>query len=74
MKRYATLMRPPQPGAIPRNGLQGIHDGEFVTPSGHHAWGWVEYNRQLTDEEISGYELEEITGGNNGQCTIAERV
>jgi hypothetical protein len=54
-------MRPPQPGAIPRNGLQEIHDGEFVAPSGHHAWGWAEYNRRLTDAEISGYELEEIT-------------
>ena len=58
--RYATLMRPPQPGAIPRIGLQEIHECEFFAPSGHHAWGWAEYNRRLTDEEISEYELEEI--------------
>ena len=62
MARYATLMRPPQPGAIPRKGLVEIKDGEFFTPSGHHAWGWAEYNRSLTDDEIYEYELEDITG------------
>lgn len=62
--RYATLMRPPMPGAIPREGLLQIKDIEGYTPTKHHAWGWAEYNRYLTEEEIRHYELEYIHSAN----------
>ena len=58
--RYALLMRPPGPGALPKRGLARTKGGHFTAPSGHRAWGWAEYERPLTDEEITDYELEEI--------------
>ena len=53
-------MRPPMPGSIPREGLIEIKDIEGTTPKNHHAWGWAEYNRYLTEQEIKDYELEYI--------------
>lgn len=58
--RYATLYREPGPGAIPREGLLECGYTRGTAPSGHHAWGWVDYNRQLTDKEIHDYELEYV--------------
>ena len=58
--RYALLMRPPGPGALPGRGLVRAKGEHFKTPSGHFAWGWAEYDRELTDEEREDYELEEI--------------
>ena len=57
--RYLFLMRPPAPGAFPRDGLQEIGFDEGYAHSGHHYWGWADYNRKLTAEEIWNYELEE---------------
>lgn len=45
---------------MPRKGLIQTIGRHFNAPSGHKAWGWAEYNRPLTDEEISEYELEFI--------------
>lgn len=59
--RYALLMRPPMPGAVPRNGLIECQEIRGVTPSGRAAWGWAEYNRLLSDQEIASYELEYMT-------------
>lgn len=58
--RYAALMRPPGPGAVPRDGLRETGYTEGYTPSGHHAWGWADYNRYLSPEEISHYDLEYV--------------
>ena len=58
--RYAMLMRPPGPGALPGRGLVRARGDHFYAPSGHFAWGWAEYGRELTDEEIADYELEEM--------------
>lgn len=62
--RYATLMRPPMPGGIPRRGLVQTKDIEGTTPKGHHAWGWAEYDRELSEQEIDQYELEYISKSN----------
>ena len=59
--RYRALMRPPGPGAVPRDGLVESRCIESISPSGHHVWGWVVYNRYLTDEEINHYDLEFAT-------------
>ena len=59
--RFATLMRPAGPGAIPREGLWACQDYEnLVLPSGHHAYDVVTYGRKLTQKEIDDYELEFI--------------
>ena len=59
--RYGTLMRPPGPGAVPRKGLLQTIGRHFNATSGHFCWGLAEYDRPLTDEEISEYELEYVT-------------
>lgn len=56
--RYACLMRPPAPGAVPRAGLVETKCIEGITPKGHHAWGWTSYDHELTPEDIRHYELE----------------
>ena len=58
--RYATLMRPPGLGACPMEGLIRCCYIEGYAPSGHHYWGWCDYNRRLTDKEVSDYEMEQI--------------
>ena len=60
--RYGTLMRPPGPGAVPREGLDFAIDGGFTNrETGHYCWGTATYKRPLTDKEIADYELEYIT-------------
>ena len=58
--RYAFLMRPPMPGAMPRDGLIECKEICGTAPSGHHAWGWADYSRYLTGDEISHYDLEYV--------------
>lgn len=56
--RYYTRFRPPMPGAIPREGLVLVHgydDRQLV--DGVSAWGYVEYDRPLTEKEVRDYEL-----------------
>lgn len=58
--RYACLMRPPGPGAVPRDGLlQCLYDYAMWYPDKY--WGEVEYSRQLTPDEIDHYDLEDIS-------------
>lgn len=64
-ERYATLYRPPMPGAIPREGLLEVGFDEITAPSGHHAWGWAEYNHKLSETEIRLYELEYVGSTEN---------
>ena len=57
--RYYCLMRPPAPGTIPRGAVEVEYwDARpYVDAIKHHAWGYVEYSRPLTDTEIGEYEL-----------------
>lgn len=57
---YRCLMRPPVPGAIPREGLDRVDYREGNTLSGHYYYGTVTYTRKLADWEIRHYDLEEI--------------
>ena len=60
MKRYLFLLRPPTPGAMPKNGLKEIGFDEGFAPSGHHYWGWAEYDRELSEEDVEYYDLEAV--------------
>uniref|UniRef100_A0A6M3XIG7 Defence against restriction A C-terminal domain-containing protein n=1 Tax=viral metagenome TaxID=1070528 RepID=A0A6M3XIG7_9ZZZZ len=56
--RYYYLHRPPGIGTQPKGFIN--HESWLparTTPHGRTAFGWVEYDRPLTPEEISGYEL-----------------
>ena len=56
--RYYCQFRPPMPGAIPRDGLENIADFDYPQSfNGISAWGWAEYSRPLSDDEIYHYEL-----------------
>ena len=55
---YMCLMRPPMPGAIPKNGLDSVDFRDGCSLSGHHYWGHAVYTRELTKEEIDHYDLE----------------
>ena len=60
---YAALLRPPGPGAVPRDGLIECFCEEGFAPSGHSYWGIAVYNRELTSSEIYDYDLEKIGEG-----------
>ena len=64
--RYATLERPPAPGAIPRAGLLACGDQIGHAPSGRHMWGWAEYRRKLTEEELHEWEMEYMDKRSDG--------
>ena len=57
--RYYCPFRPPMPGAIPRQGLDrvGCYDAKQSIGNDICAWGYAEYTRALTDQEIYQYEL-----------------
>lgn len=57
--RYYCPFRPPMPGAIPRQGLDrvGCYDEKQNVGNGISAWGYAEYFRELTPEEVYQYEL-----------------
>ena len=58
--KYFCPMRPPQPGAVPKEGLQYVEffkGRKYVFQIKEMAWGYVVYNRPLTAEEIADYEL-----------------
>ncbi|MBR1561216.1 MAG: hypothetical protein IJ646_13345 [Clostridia bacterium] len=56
--RYYCQFRPPMPGAIPRNSVVNTASFDYKQSfNGIGCWGWVEYSRELTEKEISDYEL-----------------
>lgn len=59
MNRYCywMRMRPPMPGAMPREGLIEVRGNE-IWKDGSHYWGECTYNRKLTSEECSHYDME----------------
>lgn len=62
--RYLLLQRPPMPGALPHGGLdrvEAFYDRQYVCGSGAQAWGYAEYTRPLTQQEIKDYELKQVS-------------
>ena len=60
---YYMTQRPPQIGAMPRNGLLDIvylnadEERQFVQEIGRQAYAILHYGRELTEQEVSDYEL-----------------
>lgn len=84
MKYYSTL-RPITPGACPnKDGMQVVNfeDRQYIESIGREAWGYVEYTRDIPQEEAAAYEL--IPEGSKvwycvmskiddkGRCTLAK--
>ena len=58
--RYYLPFRPPMPGTVPNSSrVAAVEDfgGKKSVPGVGEAWGYVEYEQQLTDEQIKSYEL-----------------
>lgn len=58
--RYYSTQRPLVPGGCPRAGVQDVHNFDektFCEEIDREAWGYVDYNRELTKEEVEDYEL-----------------
>lgn len=53
---YLTKLRPPEPGAVPREGLQWCVFDEVYVNNAHY-WGRAVYNRKLTPEECEHYDM-----------------
>ena len=60
MKRYYSIMRPVSIGTYPRNGAEEIVNFDnrtFCPEINREAWGYIEYSRELSEEEAADYEL-----------------
>lgn len=62
--RYWLTLRPAMPGTVPTRNLENIENFDrrvYDEGAGRDVWGYVEYSKPLTDEQISEYEL--VKGG-----------
>ena len=61
MYRYYCIMRPPLIGGVPfgRTLIDAcaFEERRYIPEIDRMAWGWVEYDEELTPEEVSDYEL-----------------
>lgn len=56
--RYYLLYRPPSIGTHPKGAVNVVaFDKREKIKPGVWAWGYVEYDRKLSEEEIRNYEL-----------------
>lgn len=77
--RYYSTQRPVAPGTYPRKGAQEVVNFErrvHVKAIGRPAWGYIIYDRELTDKEVEDYELtkEETRPVEVARVTISEDV
>lgn len=60
MHRYYYLLRPPGPMCQPRgfSAFEDFPEGRrHVHEIGREAWGWVDYDRELSEDEQAAYDL-----------------
>ena len=59
MYRYYCLYRPPMPGAIPRgvSNIMAFDERKHVDEIQREAYGYVEYDKPLTPQQVVQYEL-----------------
>lgn len=64
MKRYYSTQRPVGPGTYPKPKgnrvlkIENFDFREYVREISGPAWGFIEYEKPLTDREAEAYELE----------------
>lgn len=60
MRKYYSVMRPVSIGTFPREGVEEIVNFDnrtYCQEINREAWGYIEYNRKLSEKEVSEYEL-----------------
>lgn len=57
--RYYLTSRPIDLGTVPKNftSYENFDTRKYVDSIGREAWGWVEYDKELTKDEMDAYEL-----------------
>jgi hypothetical protein len=62
MVRYYLTLRPVGIGTQPKGMVdwQNFDRRTYVPEIDHEAWGWVEYDAPLTEEEIIAYDMKEL--------------
>lgn len=64
MRKYYSLMRPVSIGTYPKEGAVNIVNFDtrmYIPALAKMAWGYIEYNRDLSDKEAADYELEAVS-------------
>ena len=62
LHRYYLLLRPVGISTQPQ-GMTDWHNFDcrkYIPEIDHEAWGWVEYDHPLTQEEIDAYDMKEV--------------
>ena len=62
MYRYYLLLRPVGIGTQPQ-GMADWHNFDsrkYISEIDHEAWGWVEYDQPLSQEEIDAYDMKGV--------------
>lgn len=62
LHRYYLLLRPFGIGTQPQ-GMTDWHNFDsrkYIPEIDHEAWGWVEYDHPLTQEEVDAYDMKEV--------------
>lgn len=65
MMRYYSILRPVGLGTYPREGAEQIRNydcRQYVQEIGREAWGYIDYSRELTAQEMAAYELTATKG------------
>lgn len=60
MNRYYSILRPVGIGTYPKEGMEAFRNfdqREYVDEIKREAWGWLDYSRELTAEEMKSYDL-----------------
>ena len=60
--RYYLLLRPVGIGTQPQ-GMKDWHNFDsrkYIPEIDHEAWGWVEYDAPLTEDEVRAYDMKEV--------------
>ena len=59
--RYYSIQRPIGPGSFPTtqkvNNIVNFDQRELVPEIGREAWGYIEYDKPITEKEANSYEL-----------------
>ena len=64
--RYYSTQRPVMPGGYPQKGINKIHNFDtriFCESIGRDAWGYVDYEQELSEEEMHSFELVKGSAG-----------
>lgn len=74
--RYYSTQRPVLPGGYPKKAsVEEIHNFDtkiFCEEIGREAWGYIEYQEPLTNEEAEAYEL--VLGGMKTFCCVTTSI